>query len=270
MNVAEAVEHIRSRGFCVIEGLLSSEETEPLRERLPEVGIYSYDPKSKAQSDSKGFATGSGLINFDPSIASHLASRRILDIAEALLGSHVRVSVSGCVVNHPGTNRGKWHADWPYNQGFEVCLTPPYPDLIMQLATLWMLSPFGADNGGTLVVPRSHRSSNNPTGDNGVDPYSAYPGELQVIGGAGSVLVYDSRLWHASGANRSDAPRVALVARYAPWWLNLNPVMSGSVEFEARKAGGCKKVYAVPPLSQQAFAAMPDHAKPLFLHAWKR
>ena len=267
MNLAEAVEHIRLRGFCVVEGLLSPEEAEPLRERLPKAGIYKYDPKSKAQADSQGFATGAGVINFDPSIASHLANRRILDIAEALLGSHVRVSVSGCVVNHPGTNRREWHADWPYNQGFEVCLPSPYPDLILQLATLWMLSPFRDDNGGTLVVPGSHRSSNNPTGDNGVEPYSPCPGELQVTGTAGSVLVYDSRLWHASGPNRSDSPRVALVARYVPWWLNLNPIISGSAEFEARKAVGGKKVYAVPPVSTQTFAALPDHAKPLFLHA---
>lgn len=59
------------------------------------------------------------------SVASHLANWKILDVAEALLGHHVRVSVSGCVVNHPGTRRGRWHSDWPYNQGFEVCLTPP-------------------------------------------------------------------------------------------------------------------------------------------------
>ena len=79
-----------------------------------------------------------------------------------------------------------------------------------------MISPFRADNGGTLVVPQSHRFSNNPTGDNGVAPYASYPGELQVTGAAGSVLVYDSRLWHASGANRSDSPRVALVAKPEP------------------------------------------------------
>ena len=35
----------------------------------------------------------------------------------------------------------------------------PYPDAVMHLTTLWMLSPFSAKNGGTLILPGSHRSN---------------------------------------------------------------------------------------------------------------
>ena len=51
--------------------------------------------------------------------------------------------------------------------------------------------------------------------------HERYPSEIQVEGEAGSVLVMDSRLWHASGPNGTPEPRVAFGVRYAPWWLNL-------------------------------------------------
>lgn len=89
---------------------------------------------------------------------------------------------------------------------------------MMHLSTIWMLTPFGTDNGGTFVVPGSHRAGCNPAAGNmtTVDQDAPYPTEMQVTGDAGSVMVYDSRLWHAVAPNRADQPRVALSVRYGP------------------------------------------------------
>ena len=100
----------------------------------------------------------------------------------------------------------------------------------MQLSTLWMLLDFTVENGGTLIVSGSHRTRDNPTGSLGVDRFEPYRTEMQVTGTAGSVLLFDSRLWHATAANKSDSLRVAMVVRYAPWWLNLDILMTGSEE----------------------------------------
>jgi len=35
----------------------------------------------------------------------------------------------------------------------------------------------------------------------------------------GSVLVYDGALWHAAGANRTRAPRVAVAMNYCAGWI---------------------------------------------------
>ena len=40
-----------------------------------------------------------------------------------------------------------------------------------------------------------------------------------MTGAAGSVLLFDNRLWHTGGANRSDGPRVGMINVYFPWWL---------------------------------------------------
>ncbi len=136
----------------------------------------------------------------------------------------------------------------------------------MHLTTLWMLSAFTVENGGTVIVPGSHRSRNNPTGDNGVEPMEPYPTEMNVTGKAGSVLVMDSRLWHATAPNRSDEPRVSVVFRYAPWWLNTKILMPGSPE-RARmveEAQGANPEQ--PALPVEVFENLPEAAKPLFEH----
>ena len=144
-------------------------------------------------------------------------------------------SCTDCVVNHPGNARGYWHADWPYNSTNASHIPAPYPDAVLHLSTIWMLTPFAAETGGTFVVPGSHRWPRNPAAGDmpAMNQDAPYPTECQIEGAAGSVLVYDSRLWHAVAPNRSASDRVALIVRYAPWWLNLNPTLIGRPEHEA-------------------------------------
>jgi len=73
--------------------------------------------------------------------------------------------------------------------------------------------------------------------------------------------------WFTTAACGTHQGRIAVILPALPWWLNLNPIMSGSAEFEVRNAVSGKKVHAVPPLSRQIFLALPEHAKSLFFHA---
>jgi ectoine hydroxylase-related dioxygenase (phytanoyl-CoA dioxygenase family) len=42
------------------------------------------------------------------------------------------------------------------------------------------------------------------------DPAAAHPGEVQITGHAGTVVIFNSHLWHGGTQNRSDRPRRAL------------------------------------------------------------
>lgn len=77
----------------------------------------------------------------------------------------------------------------------------PYADVLAHLTSIWMLTDFTEQNGATLIVPNSHRQNNNPTGNNGVDPMAPHLEEIQIIGAAGTVMVMDSRVWHATPTN---------------------------------------------------------------------
>ena len=140
---------------------------------------------------------------------------------------------------------------------------------MIHLTTLWMLSPFSPETGGTLVVPGTHRSDNNPTGDNGVEPHQLYPTEMQATGDAGDVLLFDSRLWHATATNFSDKPRVGLAIRWAPWWLNLDVLMPGSIDRASMVDEPGAHENEVQPVPAEVYQALPDNVKPLFRH-WVR
>ena len=122
--------------------------------------------------------------------------------------------------------------------------------------------------GGTLLVPGSHRSGVNPSDGMaaGIDRDGEHPEEIHAEGKAGSVLLYDSRLWHAVAPNRSDADRVALIIRYAPWWLNLEPTRSGSDEHQMMVIETKGKDYNQPQVTRRAYAALPANVQPLYRH----
>ena len=148
-------------------------------------------------------------------------------------------------------------------------IAAPYPDAVMHMTSIWMLTSFTSENGGTLIVPGSHWRRDNPTGENGIAKFEAYPGEIQITGSPGTILVMDSRLWHATAPNRSDQPRVGLAIRYAPWWLNLNVLLPGSQErLRLQRETGLRE-NEVPPVPVEVYERLPAEVKPLFEH-WVR
>ena len=115
-------------------------------------------------------------------------------------------------------------------------------------------------------MPGSHRERNNPSGGDGFDREAPHPSELQISGEAGSVMLFDSRLWHCVATNHSDESRVALNVGYAPWWLNLQPTRVGSPEHQAMVVETEGKPNQTPPVPKEIFETLPEDLKPLLRH----
>jgi ectoine hydroxylase-related dioxygenase (phytanoyl-CoA dioxygenase family) len=263
----EQLGQIHISGFCVLENVVPADRCEEIRDSVMEtVGREhaNYETGRTAVENKVGFTPS--IINYNQSFAEYLADERLLALVGCLLGEHVRISFTSAIINQPGNPRGGWHADWPFNQNNAGHLRAPYPDAVMHITTLWMLSSFDEENSGTLVVPGSHRCPTNPTADDGPDPSAKFPAEINATGPAGSVLVMDSRLWHATAPNQSEAPRVALAVRYAPWWLNLEVLRPESDERKRM----CDEIGArentVPPIRREVFEGLPTKVKPLYRH----
>jgi hypothetical protein len=81
------------------------------------------------------------------------------------------------------------------------------------LNLLVMLDDFTPENGATYILPRGHRISDRPTDD------SFYAHAIRAVGKAGSLLFFNSNLWHAAGENRTTAQRRALTLSFTrPYW----------------------------------------------------
>ena len=269
---------LKMDGFCVVEGVIPDDKIDAVRDSVVEAQAAHHERAEAELAKIRGrghrvgvtgVANMRGVINETQTFAPYLADKRILNITEALFGPYVRISCTDCVINYPGNERGYWHSDWPYNQTNATHVPAPYPDTTMHLSTIWMLTPFSPETGGTFVVPGSHRAANYPSAGGlvGLDRDAPYPTETQVSGSAGSVLLYDSRLWHAVPPNRSDKPRVAIIVRYAPWWFNVNPLKPGFPEREAMLDDqGQEEANIVYPLPAEVFKSLPEEVKPLLRH----
>ena len=262
-------------GFCILEGVIPQNDVGEVLDEVEEAVSENKQRSDQMQANVRarghrigatGVAALNGLINHVPRFGQFLADRSIVDPCESVFGPYVRVSSVGAVMNHPGNARGYWHSDWPFNQTVASHIPAPYADAVMHVTAIFMLSPFNEETGGTLVVPGSHRSPANPSGENGVDRDSPYPSEINAKGEPGDVLLFDSRLWHSVAPNHSDRPRTAVIARYAPWWLNLTVQKPGTPDHTQIVVETGGKPSVVPLIKRHTFESLPDEAKALLRH----
>jgi hypothetical protein len=81
-------------------------------------------------------------------------------------------------------------------------------DLNLMAQLLVMLDDFTEENGATFLLSGSHRSREKPEDER------FFREAVRAIGPAGSVVIFNSNLWHAAGANRTDRPRRALTLAF--------------------------------------------------------
>lgn len=261
-TLEEQLLHLKLDGWCVVRNVIPEKEVPAVRESVAAATLRHRRPDAPANIGHR-----TGLINYDQSFAPYLVTPAFIDLVRAALGPNVRVSFTSAMINYPGNVRGGLHADWPFNQRNAGHIPAPYPDVVAHFTTLWMLSPFSLENGATIIVPGSHRMETNPSAEScSHDEDAPYPTEIQATGEAGSVLVMDSRMWHAAGANRTETARVAMAIRFAPWWLNLNGLRPGSCERARQMEATGLKENEVEPVKPEVLAALPAAVQPLFEH----
>jgi hypothetical protein len=259
----EALEDFREQEFCLLKKVIPPSNCREIRESVIAT-VRGERNKYNNAPEYVGFVPG--LISVDQSFAKYLADGRIASLCHKLLGEHFRISFTSAIINEPGNARGGWHADWPFNQKNAGHLETPYPDAVMHITTLWILSPFTESNGGTLLRPGSHSDPSNPTAPGRDDAGQMFDDEIHVTGSEGSVIFMDSRLWHAAPANRSSQPRVVLAVRHAPWWLNLEVLRPGSDQRRQMCDEAGKSDNIVPPIPREIFDALPRDVRSLFRH----
>ena len=82
-------------------------------------------------------------------------------------------------------------------------------DFHFMLNMLVMVDAFTLENGATHVLTGSHRETGKPAEDRFRDQSD------RLVGPAGSIVLFDSNLWHSAGSNVSDATRVALTLSFS-------------------------------------------------------
>jgi len=137
--------------------------------------------------------------------AVHPVSRALYDHHLSANCEHVRLHVTAGLEVGPGARKQILHREEDPFSFFPL----PRPNLI--LASMWAISDFRADNGGTQLVPGSHRWEAGR---------EAQPDEIALAEmPAGSVLYWLGGTLHGAGANISEDWRYGVILTYSLGWL---------------------------------------------------
>lgn len=253
-------QQLAGQGYCYLENMIPPGEVERIRQSV-ERDVWAYNHLEKPTGYVPGF------LRFNQDIATYLAAEPLASFIESFFGPHSRISMLTGIVNGSGISRGVLHSDWPYNQNSAAHIPAPYPDAVLHMVTMWMLTDFTRENGGTIIVPGSHRQPCHPLKGGPLDPGEPYPGEEQLVGKAGTVAAFDARLWHAVAPNLTATDRVAVLVRYAPWWLNLDTLRPGTIDHQDIVVARNGKDSVVPPISRKIFERLPERVKAMLRYS---
>lgn len=130
----------------------------------------------------------------------------MLALATYLCGYSAVLSTMACWMKGPNDSTFRLHTDTPVT-------TPLTPQSLVCQSTYW-LTDFDRENGGTAVVPGSHKWCRQPTGDECIVPANVGDfGNDQAIpveGKAGSLIVWHGNLWHGAFNRRAPGLRVSM------------------------------------------------------------
>ena len=128
---------------------------------------------------------------------------------------HHQLHVTGALEVAPGARAQVLHREEDTFPFFPI----PRPNLI--LSSMWAVTPFTAQNGGTRLVPGSHRWEAERT----ASPDEVVAAEMP----AGSVLYWLGGTLHGAGANTSGERRFGLILTYSVGWVRQEENQSLSV-----------------------------------------
>ena len=156
------------------------------------------------------------FVKEDPSFLRLLDHRPVLDVVVETLGTNIFMYHCHLDVHPPQDTPAStwmWHQDGGIqNRDLE---SVPRPRLSLKVAYL-LTDLTEPGRGNFMVLPGSHQRN---AIERPPDDRNDLPGAVPILAEPGDAVIFDRRLWHMRGENRSDATRKALFLAYTYRWI---------------------------------------------------
>lgn len=189
-DLDQVLADIREFGYGLVKNALDPEQIQTLRSAVDqqgrgeaEAGVAKKD--GGPQAPNQRIWT---LINKGKEFHDLLEHPLIEEVVPELLGEHALLHSYSANIARPGNVPMMLHTD-------QVAIQPPLRSIFYGLNIMWFLTDITRENGGTRIFPGSHIGHVAPD-----DPFNI-DGTLAAEGPAGTALIFESRLWHATGPN---------------------------------------------------------------------
>lgn len=233
-------ENLQRKGFHIIRNFIALEQVTSLREKILSAWDVQKDEYGQEHLTIIGdVGVCRGLIDYDMDFLKLLTSDNFNTILKATVGETAILHLQNGIILFPDLrhNQARYHRDFP--KSF-------ISSELLSINIFVLLDDFTAANGGTYLVPGSHRISEMPS-----DRYIE-ENQIQPEAPAGSALIFDSMLWHKSGMNTTKNARLAINNQFTKPFikqqLNYPEMMKGKVDRESRFAQRIG-MWAIPPRS---------------------
>jgi ectoine hydroxylase-related dioxygenase (phytanoyl-CoA dioxygenase family) len=199
---ARALETIRAVGFATVSGVFDQKQLDHIREsmyRAQKAIIADVGADRLQRAGELGVLRL--LCKYDQAFLDILSTPEILALVDATVSPTAILHLQNGFIlpsfkpgDAPKVFQNRYHMDFPrVLNGY-----------VMSINVMVAVDEFRPDNGATLAIPGSHQKSQPP--DLAKLEHLAVPATCP----AGSLLVFDSTLYHAAGANTSGADRLAI------------------------------------------------------------
>jgi ectoine hydroxylase-related dioxygenase (phytanoyl-CoA dioxygenase family) len=198
-DISRHAEEISIKGYTVIPKLIPDQELEGWRHKIDEIYTKQeaeYGKSALAAIQELDVCRAPLLYDFDfINISQHPV---VMSVVKKFLGEWFILNLQNAIINRPNQehHQSSWHRDLPY-QNFVI--SKP-----LAINALWAIDEFSAETGGTYLVPFTHKTE--------VLPSNTYIENNLVVAQApaGSVIMFDSMLFHRAGYNKSQIIRRAI------------------------------------------------------------
>jgi hypothetical protein len=203
--VRDHSDELREQGYCIIRGALPRETIAALDHDL--AGDFARTPFCEGAFYGATTKRFGRLLIRSKYAAALVRHSGILATVEKLLSpwcDRIQLNVTQAIGIHPGAPAQMPHRD-------QDMWRAPVGECEYLVNVIWPLTEFRADNGATMMWPRSH----------GAQALAPEPETEPVAAemAPGSAVVFLGSTLHGAGANRAADIRRGLVVGYALGWL---------------------------------------------------
>jgi hypothetical protein len=192
-------------GYCIIPDVMPAETIQALHQDLkPRLEQTPFCEGNFFGSRTKRFG---GLLKRSAHAATLVQHPMILDIMQIVLGpwcERFQLNLTQMIEIWSGEPEQVPHRD-------QDMWRAPRGEMEYLVNVMWPLSPFRAQNGGTLIWPGTHGKYDGPK-----PPASA---AIAAEADPGSAILFLGSTLHSGGANRTATPRTGMIASYSLGWL---------------------------------------------------
>ncbi len=217
-EVADHAAGIERDGYTIIEDFLSARQLSEARRVL---GLYLGSHAGRNGFEGLNTERVYTLVARGRVFWDIVQDARILALCEHFLEPNFLLTASQGIQINPGETPQPFHSDDSFHH-------LPHPRPMISLSTIVAVDAFTAENGGTNVIPGSHRwDEARRQGMYGIGSGAAAAAEAEaqleaaatsLVMPAGACVVFSGTLVHRGGRNCSTAARLAFSNQYCQPW----------------------------------------------------